>query len=154
MHLSSSIVAAILLTQQFAAINGFSIVESSSSAKRSSPALFAEPVQAEVTSAGPRKKPLSPAELLAQVRKSKGLPEEIEEAPKLFEESLYDDMQNILLTLEKRVADGPGSLSMLEVEEFSAMTNRLLKEMKEKEADRVAGRLDNLASAAPAETVA
>jgi hypothetical protein len=154
MRLSSSVVAAFLLTQQFAAIHGFSVVGSSSA--RSSSALFSEQVEAEVTSTGPRKKPLSPAELLAQVRKSKGLPEEIEdEAPsKLFEEPLYDDMRNILLTLEKRVDDGPGSLSMLEVEEFSAMTNRVLNEMKEKEADRVAGRSDNLASAAPAQTAA
>jgi hypothetical protein len=145
MRISSSVVAAFLLTQQFAAIHGFSVVGS----PRKSCALLSEPVQAEVTSSAPRKKPLSPAELLAQVRKAKGLPEEIEDAPKLFEEPLYDDMRNILLTMEKRVADGPGALSMLEVEEFSAMSIRVLKEMKEKEADRVAGRLDDLSSAAP-----
>ena len=36
---------------------------------------------------------------------------EDEEPPKLFDDDLYDDMKNVLIMLEKRVKEGPGSLS-------------------------------------------
>ncbi len=81
-----------------------------------------------------RTKPMSPEEIKARM----GVPEE--EAPlKIFSDSLYDDMQQTLLTLEKRVKEGPGSLSMLEVEELCAQANRVAVEMKEFEASRVSG---------------
>ena len=67
-----------------------------------------------------------------------GAPQE-EEAPKLFSDSIYDDIQQALLTLEKRVKEGPGSLSMLEVEELCAQTSRIVAEMKQFEAERVGG---------------
>ena len=44
-----------------------------------------------------------------------------------------DDMQKILSTLEKRVKEGPGSLSLVEVEQLKIGSNRLLLEMKKKE---------------------
>lgn len=75
---------------------------------------------------------MSPEEIKAKM----GIPEE-EEPLKLFSESLYDDMQQILLTLEKRVKDGPASLSMLEVEELCAQANRVYVEMRDFESSRV-----------------
>ncbi|CAB9504551.1 expressed unknown protein [Seminavis robusta] len=56
--------------------------------------------------------------------------------PKLFEDDLLNDMQQCLLKLERRVNDGPGALSMLEVEEFEHATKRILQEMKLNEHNR------------------
>jgi len=84
---------------------------------------------------------MSPADILAQTRKAAGLPEQ-EEAPKLFSDSLSDDMEFILLTLEKRVQNGQGSLSLLEIEEFRTSANRVLADMKQQENDRL-GSLPN-----------
>lgn len=62
-----------------------------------------------------------------------------EPPPKLFSDSLYDDMQQTLLLLEKRIAQGPGSLSLLEVESLGAQTQRIIVEMRSFEANRVSG---------------
>ena len=56
--------------------------------------------------------------------------------PKLFEDDLLDDMQQCLLKLERRVKNGPGALSLLEVEEFEFATRRILDEMKLNEHNR------------------
>eukprot|EP00980_Cylindrotheca_fusiformis_P028374 scaffold22596_cov131-Cylindrotheca_fusiformis.AAC.3 len=92
-----------------------------------------------VAETSPEKKSLSAADILARARKAAGVPEDAaeEEGPKLFDDDLVDDMQQVLLTLEKRVKEGPGSVSLLEVEEFQAMTGRILNDMKEKEATRL-----------------
>jgi len=50
-----------------------------------------------------------------------------------------DDLQQMLVTLEKRVNEGPGSISVLEVEELEAITGRLVTEMKKIESERVSG---------------
>ena len=55
---------------------------------------------------------------------------------KLFEDDLLQDMQQCLLMLERRVRDGPGSLSALEVEELDFSTRRILQEMKLNEHNR------------------
>lgn len=55
---------------------------------------------------------------------------------KLFEDDLLDDMQQVLLKLERRVKDGPGALSLLEVEELHFATQRIIEEMKQNEHDR------------------
>jgi hypothetical protein len=67
--------------------------------------------------------PKTPAEILAQ----QGMEED---APRLFDESLHDDMQNVLFALEKRVNHGPGSLSPTEWEEFHKGSQRILAEMR------------------------
>lgn len=79
----------------------------------------------------PRTKPMSPAEIKARMLEKQGLPPDDDESPKLFSESLYEDMQQTLLTLEKRIKGGPGSLSMLEVEEMMGQTQRILVEMED-----------------------
>lgn len=56
--------------------------------------------------------------------------------PTLFNDELLMDMQQCLLKLEKRVKHGPGSLSMLEVEEFSFASQRIVREMKLNEHNR------------------
>jgi hypothetical protein len=56
--------------------------------------------------------------------------------PKLFEDDLLDDMQQCLLKLERRVKNGAGALSLLEVEEFEFATRRILDEMKLNEHNR------------------
>ena len=55
----------------------------------------------------------------------------------MFDDALLDDMQQSLLTLEKRVNSGPGTLSLTEVEELQAMAGRILKDMKEKENEQL-----------------
>jgi hypothetical protein len=88
------------------------------------------------------KKPaLNSKDILARARKAAGLPmvKNEPEAPKLFEDGLLDDMQQSLLKLERRVKEGPGSLSLLEVEEFEAATQRILAEMKQKLAEGTPG---------------
>jgi hypothetical protein len=87
-------------------------------------------------SGGIQKKPLSPKEILARQREKQGLLDE-DVYPKLFEDDLLDDMQQILLTLEKRVKEGPGSLTTLEVEHFVSKSQSILTEMKEKEYSRL-----------------
>ena len=150
---SSVAVSALLLTQQFATIHGF-LVPTVDVSQSTASALYFQPLDQQQTGPPvdgggirvdapgeemvevvdgedkkPRKRPLSPAELV------KKYGSDVEEAPKLFEEYIYDDLQNILLTLEKRAKEGPGSLSMLEVEEFVAMADRVTVEMKGFDAD-------------------
>jgi hypothetical protein len=133
MRLSLS-VAVFLLLEQSTSTVGFSLV-STTSRRQTVLSLSAEPE----APAPEKKKPLTAAAIMARARKAAGLPdeEEEEEAPKLFEDSVYVDMQQILLTLEKRAKNGPGSLSLLEVEEFQILSERVLLEMKENEANRV-----------------
>jgi hypothetical protein len=123
-------VAAFLLADQ---CNAFSLL-TSDSIKRQHTSL-----KAEASAAAPEKKSLSAADILARSRKAAGVPEveEEEAGTKLFDDSLIEDMQQSLMTLEKRVKEGPGSISLLEVENFYAMTGRILKDMKEKEAARL-----------------
>jgi hypothetical protein len=60
------------------------------------------------------------------------------EAPplKLFKDELLDEMQQCLQKLERRVREGPGALSLLEVEDFDFSTRRILQEMKLNEHNR------------------
>lgn len=55
---------------------------------------------------------------------------EEEEEPKLFSDELYADMQNCLLTLEKRVQEGPGCLDHTSVDDFAKAAGRILQDMK------------------------
>jgi hypothetical protein len=73
---------------------------------------------------------LTSDEILANARRAAGLPPE-EKQPMLYDDDLLNDFQQALLTLEKRVKQGPGSLSILEVEEFSGQVQRILKEARE-----------------------
>jgi hypothetical protein len=84
---------------------------------------------------------LNSKEILARARKAAGLPVEDDEpeAPKLFEDDLLDDMKQSLLKLDNRVKEGPGSLGLLEVEEFEAAAQRILAEMKQKLAEGTPG---------------
>lgn len=72
-------------------------------------------------------KPLSPKELLAQIQaKAKGAAKEEND----------NDIQTLLSTLEKRINEGPGSLSMAEVEHFKTVGDRILADLKsQKEAE-------------------
>ncbi len=64
-------------------------------------------------------KPESPAKLLARIQASR-----------------KSDVENILSTLEKRLEKGPGSLSIDEVEQFKALGEKILEDLKnKKEAD-------------------
>jgi hypothetical protein len=84
-----------------------------------------------------RKKPLSPKEILERQREMQGLSADEDEYPKLFEDEMLDNMKQMLLSLEKRVQEGPGSLTILEVEEFMSMSQSVLTDMKEKERQRL-----------------
>lgn len=71
--------------------------------------------------------------ILAKARAAVGMPTE-PEAPKMefpFEESLMSDFEVILKILEKRVTNGPGSLTREEVSQFEDISTRLIIEMDE-----------------------
>jgi hypothetical protein len=89
---------------------------------------------AMATAGGETKKPLTSADILARARKAAGMEDEEmpAESAKLFDDDLLDDMQNCLLHLEKRVRDGPGSLTAIEVSDFSSATQRIINEMNAK----------------------
>jgi hypothetical protein len=74
-----------------------------------------------------------------------------EPAPILFTDDLLYDMQQVLLKLDRRAKVGPGAVSLLEVDDFISMGQRIIVEMKQKEA----GRMNVIASvaAAPAAVV-
>lgn len=57
-------------------------------------------------------------------------PAEEEEVPKLFDDAILEDMQNCLLALERRVKEGPGSLTHSEVDDFAMAAGRVLQDMK------------------------
>lgn len=150
MRLSVAILAIAFIAEQrnnnvqaFSLQTGARTKKTTTSSSSSSSRLFAE---AEAAPA--EKKPLTSADILARARKAAGMPEEElpEDGPQLFDDDMLDNMQQSLLILEKRVSEGPGSVSLLEIEEFQAMTTRILKDMKDKEQER----LDDLASAPPA----
>lgn len=82
---------------------------------------------------------LTSDDILARARQAAGVEEQEEQ---IFEDALLDDMQQILLTLEKRVKEGPGSIPLLEIEQFWAMATNVMDEMKGKENER----LDTLSS--------
>ncbi|KAL7568718.1 hypothetical protein ACA910_021712 [Epithemia clementina (nom. ined.)] len=67
-------------------------------------------------------------EILDRARKASGLPED-ESAPMIFDEDILSDMQSALLKLERRVQEGPGSLSILEVEELDGEMSRIVDEL-------------------------
>jgi hypothetical protein len=122
MRPSLSLVA-VLLVEQFLSTAGFTVV----SAPRQTSFLVLS-AEAETSE---EKKPLTSQDILARARKAAGIEDPpVEEEEKIFSEALYDDLQEILKTLEKRVSGGPGSLSILEVEEFDHMTNRVLVDMR------------------------
>lgn len=64
-----------------------------------------------------------------------GMPE-VQEAPLLFDDDLLNDMQLALLAMEKRIQEGPHSLSKVQVDELEERLNRIMKEMRENEHKR------------------
>lgn len=72
-----------------------------------------------------------PEDFMKRSQQVKTVLEDDEKPPKLFEDDLLEDMQQSLLLLDRRVKEGPGALTMDEVDEFEAATQRILKEMKE-----------------------
>jgi hypothetical protein len=58
-------------------------------------------------------------------------------APKLFLPEVYDDFQNALLLLERRVTSGKGCLSVEDLDIFEKATSNIVNEMKEYLADPV-----------------
>lgn len=78
-----------------------------------------------------KKKKLTSADIINRARAKVGLPVDEPEEP-LFDDDLLDDMQAVLLNLEKRVKDGPGSLDAEDVTSFESKMERIVKDMKEK----------------------
>lgn len=81
----------------------------------------------------PAKKVLTAADVIGKANAQGSLPGKdaaAEEAPKLFTKEIYDDFQSALLKLEKRVKEGPGSLSAEEIDTFKGETDRIVEEMK------------------------
>lgn len=80
------------------------------------------------------KKPLTAADILSRARKSVGMSadDEPENSPVvlLFENHVLQDIQKTLFTLEKRVKNGPRSLSIDEINELEAASDRIIHDMK------------------------
>lgn len=75
--------------------------------------------------------PLSSEEIFARAQQRKDA-EEDERAPPpmLYDDVMLKDMQGALLLMEKRVSEGPGSLSSLEVEQLNAQLSKIMAEMR------------------------
>lgn len=87
----------------------------------------------DVSDDAPKKKVLTAADVMAKSAaggRDPRAPGE-QDAPKLFSPAIYDDFQSALLTLEKRIKEGPGSLSADEVSKFEEEADRIIKEMRE-----------------------
>ena len=125
-----------MLAEQCSYVSAFALTQNSKRWQRQVSSIQLS-VESDDTPA--EKKPLTSADILARARKAAGLPEADTplEGPQLFDDALLDDMQQSLLTLEKRVNSGPGTLSLTEVEELQAMAGRILKDMKEKENEQL-----------------
>eukprot|EP00577_Skeletonema_sp_RCC1716_P020885 CAMPEP_0113389266 /NCGR_PEP_ID=MMETSP0013_2-20120614/9530_1 /TAXON_ID=2843 ORGANISM="Skeletonema costatum, Strain 1716" /NCGR_SAMPLE_ID=MMETSP0013_2 /ASSEMBLY_ACC=CAM_ASM_000158 /LENGTH=303 /DNA_ID=CAMNT_0000272321 /DNA_START=21 /DNA_END=935 /DNA_ORIENTATION=- /assembly_acc=CAM_ASM_000158 len=82
----------------------------------------------------PSKKVLTAADVIGKANAQGSLPGKdgatTEEYPKIFMEEVYDDFQAALLKLEKRVKEGPGSLTAEEIDAFQGETDRIVDEMK------------------------
>ena len=140
MRLFTAFAAIYLIAEQGQHVRAFSLQTTSTCSRQIQPTSSVLQLSAESETAPvEKKKPLTSADILARARKAAGVPEEElpSEGPQLFEEAQLDDIQQSLLTLEKRVKGGPGSISLLELEEFQIMTGRVLKDMKEKEQERI-----------------
>lgn len=84
------------------------------------------------SSTPPPPKVLKASDVLAKSKSLGTIPgaDPEEEVPKLFSKEIYNDFQSALLKLEKRVKDGKGSLSGMEVGEFEVETKRIVEEMR------------------------
>lgn len=92
------------------------------------------PSSSATTTAILRMVPLSNEEIFARAQQKK---KEQEEAaappPMLYDDDMLADMQAALLLMEDRAKGGPGSLSVLQVDQLEAQLNKIRKEMKENE---------------------
>jgi hypothetical protein len=74
---------------------------------------------------------LTSDEALARARASHGVASNDEApAPTIFDDAVLEDMQQVLLALELRVKQGPGSLSALQVEELDGQLQRIMDDMR------------------------
>jgi len=80
----------------------------------------------------PMAKAAVPDDIVARARERAGVVEE-EEFQSLFTKELRVDMAEVLTKLERRVKEGPGALSVLEVETLQHELGRILDEMKANE---------------------
>ena len=83
-----------------------------------------------------RMAPLSNEEIFARAQQTKQQQREqqdAEPAPMLFDDDMLADMQAALLLMEERVKSGPGSLSLLQVDQLQAQLSKIRKEMIENE---------------------
>ncbi len=81
---------------------------------------------------------LTSDDILKRARKAAGVEEEPEPEP-IFNEMIMNDFQQSLLLLEKRVKEGPASLSSSEVQNLDVMLNRIVTDMREHNAGAGAG---------------
>jgi uncharacterized coiled-coil protein SlyX len=72
---------------------------------------------------------LSAQDILKRARQAAGVPEE-EEEPPLFNDTIMNDFQESLLSLEKRVKNGPSSLEDDEMKDLQMRLTRIVNEMK------------------------
>lgn len=88
----------------------------------------------EESTPAPAKKVLKAADVVAKGSSDPLSPQETS-GPKLFSPAVYDDFQSVLLTLEKRIKDGKGSVELNELEKFEEESGRIVKEMRDYLAD-------------------
>jgi hypothetical protein len=61
---------------------------------------------------------------------------EAEQPPMLFDEDMIAEMNAVYMTLEKRIQNGPGGLSGLEIDQLEARMKNIIVEMKQNELQR------------------
>ncbi|KAL7498715.1 hypothetical protein ACHAWT_008074 [Skeletonema menzelii] len=135
MKLSEALASLLLITASGGA-GAFSPHQKSSSWNRASSTsrIMMSSQSAEGGSRIPAKKVLTAADVIGKANAQGSLPGKdsaTEDAPKLFTKEIYDDFQSALLKLEKRVKEGPGSLSAEEIDIFKGETDRIVEEMKQ-----------------------
>ena len=82
------------------------------------------------TSSSTKLNALSAEDILKRARKAAGVEEEPEPEP-IFNDGILNDFQESLLLFEKRVKQGPGSLSYSELIQLNGSLNNIIKDMNE-----------------------
>lgn len=81
---------------------------------------------------------LTSDEILARARQSTGIniDEEEQNRPKIFEDSIYADIASAYSILDKRIKEGPGSLTARELSNLEVQLGRISNEMKANQNNR------------------
>lgn len=114
------------------------------------------PAARQIATTSTKLNALTADDILKRARKAAGVEED--EPEQLFKDEILIDFQESLLLLEKRVKQGPGSLSSVEVNDLENRLKNIIQDLKENDNGEApvsrAMPPPQMASAAPVEPVA